>query len=597
MSRHRWFPWGALLCALVLALPAGAAPVPEEQDRPLAQVPAKAPLVIQLRGFERTRDRLNVLIKNAMPDFAGPAKEKMDEALKQALEGRSLDGLTKDGPIFAVFTELPAPNQNPPKLALLVPVKSYEAFRNGILKEDERKQIKTDPLGYEIASVDKEALYFVNRKNGYAVVTPDADVAALFVKKYDGLGGKLSKSFAQHLMDADVSVYVDMVAVNKEHGDNIKGLQALIEQGLDQAPDKNVAEQAKRIFTPLFQAVGDSTGVLLTFDLRPEGVLLHGEVEVPADSKTNAYLKDWTRLPAADLARLPAGQMIYSNMALTPALLKEIGALSYGVLDPDSAEGKAIKKEVAAMADAGPRQVMSAFNVPALGLTAWKFDDPAKATAAQLRLFQGLKEGSSYGAVLKATPVVKENAEKFGGFNLHYVSMKYDIEKTVERQSAGLSDEQKKAMVEYMRTVVGEGAEVWFGSDGKIMVQVIAKDWPAARALIERYQKGDDTVGASQPYKDAIKHLPANGSLVILADVPQYAEVVVKSVMSMLQASPIPIPIPPGFEKPAAKPKTTFLGGSLTLESGRGSFDVWLSAASANDVYKMYLERLLKPSF
>lgn len=104
MTRHRWSSWGALLCALVLVRPAAAAPAPEEQEKPLGQVPAQAPLVVQLRGFERTRERLNVLIKNAMPDYAGPAKEKMDQALKQALEGRSLDGLTKDGSLFLVFT-------------------------------------------------------------------------------------------------------------------------------------------------------------------------------------------------------------------------------------------------------------------------------------------------------------------------------------------------------------------------------------------------------------------------------------------------------------------------------------------------------------
>ena len=42
MTRHRWSPWGALACALVLTLPAAAAPVPGEQDKPLAQVPAKS---------------------------------------------------------------------------------------------------------------------------------------------------------------------------------------------------------------------------------------------------------------------------------------------------------------------------------------------------------------------------------------------------------------------------------------------------------------------------------------------------------------------------------------------------------------------------
>src|SRR5262249_16767506 len=159
--------------------------------------------------------------------------------------------IPKDGSIFLVFTELPAPNQNPPKMAIVVPVTNYETFRNGLLKDEERKGIKADPLGYEIASINNEAVYFVNRKNGYAAATPDADIAASFVKKYDGLGEKLSKSLAQHMVDADVSVYVDMAAVNKAHGDDIKQLQALFEQGIDATPDKNVAEFVKRIYAPI----------------------------------------------------------------------------------------------------------------------------------------------------------------------------------------------------------------------------------------------------------------------------------------------------------------------------------------------------------
>jgi hypothetical protein len=597
MTRHRWSSRGALLCALLLALPAAAAPAPEEQDRPLAQVPAKAPLVIQLRGFERTRERLTTLIQNAMPDFAALAKQKIDEALKEGLDGRDVKGVTKDGTVFVVFTEMPAPNQNPPKMALLLPVTGYEAFRNGVLKDEERKQIKTDPLGYEIASVNNEAVYFVNRKNGYAVVTPDADVAASFTKKYDGLTGKLSKPLAQHLTDADVAVYVDMAAVNKEYGDQIKGFQAIFEQGLENLPDKNTAEQVKRIYGPIFQAVGDSTAFLASFDLRPEGVLTHLEVEVPADSKTNTYLKEWKKLAAGDLAKLPAGQMVYSSMAFTPALMKEFGSLTYGAADPDSADAKALKKEIEALSEAGPREMLTASNVPSSGLTLWKYDDPAKAVAAQLKVFKALKEGSSYGAVLKGAPVVKEGAEKQGGIEFHSVGLKFDIEKTVDKQGAAMTDEQKKAMVEYMKTLLGEGSNLWFGTDGKVMVQVVAKDWPAAQKLLDSHQKGEDTVGQSQAYKDALKHLPGHNSLVALADVPQYSEVMVKSFAAMLQATPFPFPIPPGIDKPAVKPKTTYLGVGFTLESGRGSFDLWLSAASVNDVYKMYLEKILKPNF
>ena len=57
MSRRRWSSWGALACALALTLPAAAAPVPGEQDKPLAQVPAKSAIVVQLKGFDALAKR------------------------------------------------------------------------------------------------------------------------------------------------------------------------------------------------------------------------------------------------------------------------------------------------------------------------------------------------------------------------------------------------------------------------------------------------------------------------------------------------------------------------------------------------------------
>src|SRR5207244_3374257 len=162
------------------------------------------------------------------------------------------------------------------------------------------------------------------------------------------------------------------------HGDQIKQAQAQLEQQLDAIPDKNTADMAKRVLAPMFQAVSDCTAVLVSVDLRPEGVLLHTEVEVAADSKTNGLLKEWKSLPVA-----------------------------------------------------GPRRQLTAASVPAGGLVAAKYDDPAKAVAAQLKLYKELKEGSTLGAVLKADPVVKEKAEKHGGFEFNSISLKWDLEKTM----------------------------------------------------------------------------------------------------------------------------------------------------------------------
>ena len=158
---------------------------------------------------------------------------------------------------------------------------------------------------------------------------------------------------------------------------------------------------------------------------------------MPADSKTNTMLKSWKSLPTTEVARLPAGSSFYTSMAYTPELMKDLGSLAYGFADPDSKEGKAIKKLIGELAAAGPPVAGRCSSIPVSGLTVTKYDNPAKAVDAQLKLFKELKEGFMFGNVLKSDPVVRENAKKHGGFEFHHVSMKWDLEKTIEKQGGG----------------------------------------------------------------------------------------------------------------------------------------------------------------
>ena len=325
-------------------------------------------------------------------------------------------------------------------------------------------------------------------------------------------------------------------------------------------------------------------------------MLLHVESEVPADSKTNALLKAWKTLPATELAKLPTGTMVYSGMAYTPELMKDLGSLAYGVVDPESAEGKAIKKLVGEMADANPPSLLNASNMPARGIAVSKYDNPAKAVEAQLKLFKGLKEGSTFGGVLKSAPVVKENAKKHGGFDLASVSMKWDLEKTVEKQGAAMSDDQKKAMVEYMKSMLGEGSDVWFGTDGKTVVQVTAKDWDEAQNLLDRYQKGEDSrrlVAGVQGHGQA----PARREQPVVAGRRAASHRDDGQVGGDDAAGVGPAdPDPARLREAVGQAKTSYVGLAITLESAAAA-STWLPATSINDVYKMYIEKLIKPNF
>ena len=112
---------------------AAAAPAPGDRSS-LAQVPATAPIVLYLRGAEGTKDRLLVTLKAALPERLPQIQPFLDNLVKEGIDGRKLAGVPKDGPIFLVFTELPKPADNPPKIAVVLAVNKYEEFRDGLLK-------------------------------------------------------------------------------------------------------------------------------------------------------------------------------------------------------------------------------------------------------------------------------------------------------------------------------------------------------------------------------------------------------------------------------------------------------------------------------
>ncbi len=477
----------ACLMALTAVGTARSAPAPSERSG-LDQVPATSPIVIHVRGVQGTRDRFVAMMEKALPQVLKKFQPQMDDALKNGIEGRKLRGLVKDGPIFLAFTDMPKPRDNPPKMAIIVAVSNYKEFRDNVLTEDERNGIKANGNGVEAVVIKNETTYFVDRK-GYAIVTPNEEVANSFTKKQPGLDGKLSKEQAAKLLSANVGVYVAVDALSKEYAEQMKqarqGLEQLIDLGAAQAgkSEKTAIEMAKKLIGPVFQAVEDSQGVLLTLEFRPGGLALHGQSEVRAGSPTGQFLQDSRPAAFQELALMPDGRTYYTAMKTTSRLYKNLGSFLLGILpDKDSPEAKEVSAALEEMAKAGPGVRLDAFSLPPAGLQVTQYDDPAKAVAAQLKLVKAMGPGGTIqSGVLKDKPVVKNAAEKYGDFELHSVQMVWDLDKMAESAAALQGDDAKKKVVEGLKGLMGEKLNFWLGHDGKSVVQVMAPDWPAAR--------------------------------------------------------------------------------------------------------------------
>jgi hypothetical protein len=586
----------AAVCVTVLASRSALpAPVPAARSG-LEQVPDTAPLVFHLRGVQGTRDRFVKVMEKALPDVLPKFQPQMDAFLKDGFKGHKIRGLAKDGPIFLVFTELPKPGAGgPPSVALIAAVSNYKEFRDNLLTDDERKDIKDKGNGIESAMFEGEPMYFVDRK-GYVVVTVNEDAATAFTKKQTGLHTKMSKEQAAKLLSSDLAFYVNMEAVNMAYGDEIKKAKDGIKQNLQplaalgDESQKKMIELVLKAVDPVFQAVDDMQSVLWTVEFRPDGLALHLESEVREGTPTAQLLKDSRPAAFKDLERMPGGRAYYSALKTSAALYKGLGGLIAGIpLSKDGEESKEIAAALEELAKAGPNERLDSYSFPMAGLQVYQYDDPAKAVAAQLKVIKALIANDPKEIGLKEKPVLKTNAQKHGDFQLHSVQMAWDFEKMAEHAPQKDAD-SKKQFVEAMKGLLGEKTTLWFGTDGKSMVQVVAADWTTARKLLDRYSKGEGKVGDVKAFQEVRKQMPPRASFLGLIDSVRLFGSIFEIVRPLLPVAQLP----PGWPNLPGKDVTSFVGLSATLQPGRGGLDLYLPASAVSEFYKAVVKPLIK---
>jgi hypothetical protein len=577
--RTRWFAAAVAACALV---------VPAVAESPLAIVPAKAPIVVHVRGWENVFGRLNVVLKNAAPDYAPLISGEIEKQIATALTGRELKGLAKEGPIFVVLTEVPIWDESFPDFAVAIRVTDYAQFRDGILKDEERKELKS-MNGYEKTTMEGKGVFFLNKGN-YTIVAFGEDALKLFQDaKAGSFAGKLDKNLEAKYLGADVSLYADVAAFRKKFVKNIAQARQMLEQALGQAEEFGMnlpTAVAKSFYKQAFQLIEDGEQFVVALNFPPEGLSLTLHAQVGAATATNALLSAFRSTPVADLGRLPAGAMMYSggvigrDWARGGGVLFLPGALPSGEDKDNKAASDAAKELAALKVD----EWSSAASFPAGGLTAVRYQDPAKASALTLKLYQSIqKDGSLGGMPIKGTPEIQENAEKIGGFALHRAKFVFDFDRLFEKAP----EEARGPIKQMMQKMMGTQQQSWFGTDGKLFIDVAAKGWNAAKAMLEDFAGGKGVVSAPG-FVATRQRLPARAGMIGLIDGAHYAQTMYDSISVTMRQF--------GNEPPKMNPPegpAQFLGYALTMEPRNVGIELWFPADGVKQVLKM-LAPLLK---
>jgi hypothetical protein len=569
----------AAVAAVALAMPApashAAAPVPANAGKALTfPYPAKAPVVLQINGVGTVRDRLTAMLKAALPDDTAELNKQVDEGLKQLLAERKLTAIPKDGRVFVVINDIEKLFENTPAVSLLLPVTGYKEFRESFLTADERKTFEAGKNGVDEAKVNlfgaEHAVYMIDLKE-YVAITPDKATAETYSIKYTKAGtAALPPELARSFVAADVSLYVNLDVINDLYGDQIRQFKGLIDFGIQQGLmggmipgiNKKQIEAAKVLLQGAFQAIEDCRGLVIAAEFRPEGLNLRLQATFAEDTASFKLLKSETPSPLTDLGKLPAGLNQYTGSKYGKKIAETLRGLNpeFAPADEDEKGNAAVEKAMKELLAAGPQGEVSCAGTPNVAITIGTYAEPKKAAAAVVGCYEAMSPGGRIqNVVLKDAPKVTQGAKKHKDFTFAEVRLSFDFEATVKDLPEGV----KENMLAQIKRTVSEKMTAWVGTDGKTVVQVIAKDWDAASGALDQYFDGKKPVGDIAGFKLTRKNLPPDAGLLMMFETGQTITIILDSLRALEGTVP-------GFPKIGTvkpfKGAPTFVGIAVTLK-------------------------------
>jgi hypothetical protein len=604
MSRYVLAAAALALAAPALCAPPGpvtpnaraAAPVPPEGGKAVSfPYPAKAPIVVCLNGYDKARDRLNALLKAALPDDAAKITKLIDGELDKLLEGRKLTAIRKDARAFLVLNDLSGLFDDTPPVSVLIPVTGYQDFKESFLTKEELKTLDRGRDGVDAiktAAFGEEMAVFLVDLKEYVALTIDKPTAEIYAGKYtpgtvDAMGSDLAESF----LKADLAAYVNMDAINDQFGDQIRGFKGLIDFGLQQAQqqgmlpgfNKRQMEALKVILKGMFQGVEDCRAVVLAAEFKPEGLALRLQARFAENSASAKLLAQERPIAMAEVAKLPTGLGIYGGTRFGRTITESIRDISqeFSTTEDDERGAMLIEQHLKDLAAAGHEGDFTATAAPGTAITVSNYKDPAKAARALTKTYKAIAAGGKVNSVIvKAAPRVSDEAATHRGFTFTEVVVKYDFDATV----AGFPEPAKDAMLQSLKRTMSEKTTMWIGTDGKVVVQLMAEDWGAAKGLLDKYLDAKPSVGADAGFKLTRSQLPAETNLLLIAETGAALASLTDSLRSVGDAVPGLPKIGP--LKPV-KGDPTYVGLAVTLKGDTASVTAFIPTGAITVARKM----------
>ncbi len=586
-----------LLAATCLCMLAWPTVLPAQTA--LQVIPADAPIVFQVRGFSKARERLGTMIGNALPDLAPTINTTLDAQLLSGpfklLKDRDASMIPADQPIFIVLPDLEKLSEDTPAVAVLLPVTDYAKFTKQFLTADEQNSLKKGASGIDSIDFLDDKLFMTSRKS-YVAMSPSDTIIRTLVSGDSSLDTTLGSQTRTSFLAADVSVYINLKTINDLYGPTIEQFRGLFDLMLQQqGGDQANAAMAKAFFDGFLQVLKDGRAGLLALDFRPVGLNLRLQASFAKDTSTSKFLGELKPARLEEIGKLPSGEMMYSAFRLDPQLFKALAGYLYNVMGNeglDEAAAKAMRNALLDLRDLGTVTQYSTSSFPLSGLRVTQTSDPAKAVAAELAILKQVpKNGMYQSAPIVGEPKLIENDKTYREFKLNYVTLQFDFDKLAQAQP-GMPPEFADSLKKSMEQMLGKRVNAWFGTNGKMAIQVTASDWNAAKKLIDRYLEGQD-VGTSEGFQLTRKNLPAQATIFSLIETGRTTKFYYDFITGLLGSMGMPLGEMPKVNLPAGPP--SYLGFAVQLKEGTGQVDFFLPTTAVQQIRAMFGRLLQGP--
>jgi hypothetical protein len=547
--------------------------------------PAKAPIVVCLNGYEKARERLTALATAALPLEGPKLVKRLDEGLENLLEGRKLSAVRKDARLFLVINELGRLfEDDQPPLAVLIPVTNYKDFRTSFLTAEELKSIDRGREGVDAiktAAFGEECpAYLVDLKD-YVALTLDRMTADAFAGKFNRASAEqMGPGLAESFLKADLALYVNMDSVNDQFGDQIRGIKPLIDFGLQQAAQQGTLpgfsqkqmDALKSILRGALQGIEDCRAIVAAVEFRPDGLAARVQARFADDTDSAKLISRERPVAFAEIGKMPTGLALYGGVKFGRAISEAVRDISQDLATTaEDAQGlRLIELHRKDLAAAGHQWDYSATAAPGVAITISNYADPEKAVRALTKTYKAIAAGGRVNTVLvKSAPEVRDEAQTLGDFVFSEVRLKFDFAATV----ADLPEQVREATLQSLKRNATEDTRMWIGTDKKLVVSITAKDWSAAKALLDQYLDGKRSVGAQAGYKLTRAQLPAEANYLLIAETGSALTALLNQLRDTAEFIP-GFPRIPEIKRIEGEP--TYIGFAVTLKGDTASITIFI---------------------